>query len=573
MENTANTSARILASLLWQHGVRDVVVSPGSRNAPLLVAVDAHPGLRVHTVVDERSAAFVALGISVAGGMCPVAAICTSGTAPLNYAPALAEAYYRGVPLVAVTADRPVQWIDQDDSQTIRQPGIFSNFTKGTYDIDTESDSPDRLWMVDRLVNDALNMATSPKQGPVHINVRLADPLGATVPADPDNCFDEWRMISRFQPEVPCMPSSHAQTEALAKRLAPPAKVLVVAGFMAPACLESLLSDLSRRPNIVVMHEAQSNLHGYGAFIPNIDATLRTASADDLERFAPDIVVTLGGAITSRMLKTWLRRLPRLSHWSIGEADHAPDCFRRMEVQLPYGAWGVLSALVPLVPKHKNSESTAFKEFWLAAYARGMAEAAEFALDAPWSDFKAMAHIIGRFPKGWHLHLSNGTSVRYAQLFDYSAAASVECNRGVSGIDGCTSTAVGASVVNSAPTVLVTGDMSMQYDMGALAIGFIPPRLKIVVLNNGGGGIFRFIRSTRRLDSLERCFAGPVCLPVDKLAKAFGFKYLLAADETQLEKNYNKFISISSSPAILEVRTDGAVSAEILTKFFEKANV
>lgn len=559
----------MIASLLVQHGVTDAVVSPGTRNAPLLVALDAHPDIESRMVVDERSAAFIALGMSVARGHRPVAIACTSGTAPLNYAPAVAEAFYRHCPLIVITADRPAQWIDQDDSQTIRQPGIYANFIKGTFDIATETDNPDDLWHANRLINDAINLATTEPAGPVHINVQLDDPLGAVEEIDGLDLYgDDTRVVERFAPEVPAIPPSPVSLQEFADRLAPPAKVLVLCGFMKPWGIDHLLGDLSRRPNIVVMHEAQSNLHGYGSFIGGIDSTLLTTSAQEREDFAPDIVITLGGSVTSRLVKSWLRKLPNLKHWSIGAHHIAPDTFRHLTVDIPFNPWGVLSALIPLIPKRKNSETTAFKEFWLEKCAEGLKATKEFAATAPWSDFKAMSMVMASMPHGWNLHLSNGTAIRYAQLFDYSDASTIECNRGVSGIDGCTSTAIGSAVVNENPTVLISGDMCMLYDMGALACNFIPPTFKIIVLNNGGGGIFRFIKTTRSLDALERNFAGPIKLPLAKLATAFGFKYYSADNETSLAKALKRLVSTSCAPAILEIFTDGNVSAEVLTSFY-----
>lgn len=564
----------MLVSLFRRHGIRDVVVSPGSRNAPLLVAFDASDDINVHVVIDERSAAFIALGISLASGMAPVGLVCTSGTAPLNYAPALAEAYYRLCPLIAVTADRPTEWIDQDDSQTIRQPGIFHNFIKGTYDIEVESDQPDKMWLSNRLINDALNMAISGRPGPVHINVRLSDPLGQIDETPtPDPFGDASRIIVRASSAVPILLTADPMMKELAQRLLPPAKVLIVAGFMEGQCLDGALRQLARMPNIIVMHEAQSNLHGQGEFIANIDATLRTATSHELADFAPDIVITMGGSITSRMLKTWLRQSSTTVHWSIGENLHSVDSFRHMELQLPFSPSTVLNSFVALIPAEENSVPTAFKSFWLNKWNQGREQSSEYAEKATWSDFSAMHAIISNFPESWNMHLSNGTAVRYAQLFDYSKASTVECNRGVSGIDGCTSTAIGSSIINKEPTVLITGDMSMQYDIGALACSFIPPSFRIIVLNNGGGGIFRFIRSTKNLDCRERCFTGPVNLPVKDLAKAYKFTYYEAFSKETLEAAWDKFISPGSKPAILNVVTDGIMSAEILTEFFKKSNV
>lgn len=556
----------MLASLLARHGVGEAVLSPGSRNAPLIVALERHPDINTHVVVDERSAGFIALGMAGAT-QGPVAMVCTSGTAPLNYAPAIAEAYYREIPLIAVTADRPEEWIDQDDSQTIIQPGIYNNFIKGTFDIQVESDDADRMWKINRSLNDAIILATHGRPGPVHINVRLADPLGDEEEGGGmDEYGDDARIISLEEPACPSIPDGVA--EELSERLMPPAKVLVIAGFMAPGGMDAALRELSRRPNFVVMHEAQSNLHGYGDFIPNIDATLREVENPDEYPFVPDIAITIGGSLTSRMVKTWLRGLPEVEHWSVGEHGHSVDCFRRLSRRIPYHPWAVVSALALRIRKRNNSETTTFKNAWKAASEAAAAHAAEYAAGAPWSDFKAMAKIMGAMPHGWNLHLSNGTAVRYAQLFDYSRAATVSCNRGVSGIDGCTSTAIGGAVMSDVPTVLITGDMSMQYDIGALATTFIPTNFKIIVLNNGGGGIFRFIRSTRHLPELDRCFTADVRLPLKKLAAAYGFRYFSAESGDELEAAIKKLISSNTAPTILEVVTDKDVSAQTIYNYF-----
>ena len=569
MENTTKKVARMLASMLMRHGVSEAVVSPGSRNAPLIVALERCQGIATHVVIDERSAAFIALGMSLASASSPVALVCTSGTAPLNYAPAIAEAYYRNAPLIVVTADRPAEWIDQDDSQTIRQPGIYGNFIKGTFDLPVESDDPDRMWMINRTINDALILATEGLPGPVHINVRLADPLGQTEEIDD---IDPWGEGSRKISSVSSLlaPLSEEKVEALGQRLSPSSRVLVLAGFMSPANLDGALRELSRRPNFIVMHEAQSNLHGFGDFISNIDATLTQVPDLGDPMLRPDIVITLGGSLTSRMVKAWLRGLPDIEHWSIGEHDHSVDCFRRLACRIPYNPSVVVPELTRHIPKRNNSESTSFKSAWLSYRDKAREAIEKYSSEIPWSDFKAMSIAIPRIPRGWNLQLSNGTAVRYAQLFDYRTAARIDCNRGVSGIDGCTSTAIGAACMSQNPTLLITGDMSMQYDMGALACNFIPDNFKIIVLNNGGGGIFRYIRSTRGLDELERYFVADVNLPLKKLASAFGFKYLLAENAEQLDQAWKKLVSANSAPTILEIKTDGRLSAEILTSFLER---
>lgn len=545
----------MLASLLLEHGIKDAIVSPGSRNAPLLIALERQSGINTRVVIDERSAAFIALGLSEGTGR-PVALVCTSGTAPLNYAPALAEAFYRQIPLIAITADRPEEWIDQDDSQTIIQPGIYSNYIKGTYDIPVESDDTNRMWMINRKLNDAVLLASSGVPGPVHLNIRLDEPLGEIVEVSDERP----RVVSRVDSfDWNC--GNYCDFNDLSRK-----KIMILCGFMHKNHLSEQLKKAAALPNVIVLHEAQSNLSSTQSFIPNIDGTI--TRLDNAER--PDIVITLGGSLTSRMIKAYLRACNGLEHWSVGLRNHSVDSFKKLTRRIECDEETFLKHFVNGISSTRY-DIPEFKSKWHFASRKALSDAARYAAIVPWSDFKAAEYIINKLPKGWNLQLSNGTSVRYAQLFDYSSAASIHCNRGVSGIDGCTSTAIGSAIAHTAPTVLLTGDMSMQYDIGALATTFIPDSFKIIVLNNGGGGIFRFIPSTGHLPELEKYFVGDVRLPLEKLAEAYGYHYLSATKMDELEDAYSELICHSSSPVILEVKTDGALSAEILKTYLSNS--
>ena len=559
MLNTAKAVARMLVQLLVEHGVGHVIASPGSRNAPLLIALERNPKIDTKVVIDERSAAFIGLGMSIGMGNKPVALCCTSGTAPLNYGPAIAEAFYRQVPLIAITADRPEEWIDQDDSQTIIQPGVFANFIKGTFDIPVESDDKNRMWMINRRINDALLLATSGTPGPVHINIRLEEPLGDIIECKDD----EVRVIK--QTETEDCPSNTGKE--LADAVERGAKIMIICGFLPQNDLSPALCKLTTNPNIVVLHEAQSNVHGHGNFIPNIDATLTLLDLNDKD-VAPDIVITLGGSLTSRKIKSYIRGLKDVRHWSVGLRDHSVDCFKHLEKRIVSDEGAALKSFADSLSKMREEAST-FKKTWLIASKDALTHASSYAENVPWSDFKAMHYIISNIPDKWNVQLSNGTCVRYAQLFDYSSAGTVNCNRGVSGIDGCTSTAIGASVVSENPVLLISGDMSMQYDVGALSTPFIPSNFRIVVLNNGGGGIFRFIPSTRNLEELEKYFVADVRLPLKSLSEAYGFKYLSASNYDELSESFKQMKACSDSPVILEVITDGKLSSEILSTFLK----
>lgn len=563
---TSNESCVEIARLLHAHGVRHVVVSPGSRNAPLSVAVSRIGCFDVDVVIDERTAGFVALGMASVAAQ-PVAVMCTSGTALLNIAPAVAEAYYRRVPLIVISADRPAEWIDQDDSQTLRQFRALDNIVKVSYNLPAFVGTPNLRWLMNRTINDAFVMATGSPAGPVHLNVQIDEPLDSLSPA-------------------PVLPPrvirtvfagnglSGDEARKLAEIIADSRGVLVIAGFNSPSPeLDSLLGQLAFLPNVAVMTEAQSNIHlPDGAnIVAAIDATLSAMTDDERISMLPDKVITFGGSLLSRMVKQWLRGgadAGVVEHWHVGVSENAVDCFRCLTRRVVMEPEAFFSGLVQFVPYKAASDG--YGRRW-KQFARFAAEAKDaFCSSAQWSDLKAMHLIMNVLPDHTNLQLSNGTVVRYAQLFPYGHLHRIDCNRGVSGIDGCTSTAVGASKVYPALTVLVTGDMSAQYDMGALALPDIPSRFRMIVLNNGGGGIFRFIKSTSSLDELERFFVGNVRLPLSALSEGFGFRYFEVTDEDSFNNCIADFLDESATaPAIMNIITPGIISADILRSYFK----
>ena len=561
MLTSEKPGARIVAGLLASYGVREAVTCPGSRNAPLVVALDAHPDIATTVVVDERSAAFIAMGKALQSG-CPVAVVCTSGSALLNIAPAASEAFYRHVPLIIVSADRPKEWIDQDDSQTIRQPGALSAVLKGSFNLSDEPEA-DRLRYRyhERQVNDALDLALRSPCGPVHINVELDAPLQGIGEFEPCE-----RRISVVRP---AQRLSRADAAVLAVETRG-RNVLIVAGFMEPdQKINRAVDKFSNKMNVVILAEAQSNIHSFTPnLIQNIDVTLRGRSPQDQAVMAPDLVITLGGAILSRHIKDYLRGLDGVEQWHIGAQPYCVDSMlhltRRIEIE-PAKALPVLAGAMYPAPE------TDYVLAWHKASTEGADHAAELAQTLPWCDFKAMAMVEERLNRRYprvNVHLSNGTAVRYFQLFDYYNIHRIDCNRGVSGIDGCTSTAIGASTAYSGATVLITGDMSAQYDMGALACGCVPSRFRMIVLNNGGGGIFRFVKSTKNLPQLETHFAASTLLPLRQLADGLGYDYFEAASAEALDAVFDDFMASSGRPAILNLFTPPELSAKILNDYF-----
>ena len=566
--NTSNIYCRQIIDLLYAHGIRTVFCSPGSRNAPLLIALAMEEEMISHVVVDERSAAFRALGWSLVKKE-PVALICTSGTAILNYAPAIAEAYYSGVPLIVVSADRPKEWIDQDDSQTIRQFGVLSHIVKGSYDVRAipeggKKEYTDEVkWTVNRTVNEALINALTGKPGPVHINVQLSDPLGLLS----EHKNTEERLVrnitssDRLHPEV-------------LKRLAEDvcaARVMIVAGFGAPDHhLDKSLRIFANYPNVVVMAETLANLHDPQPFSTMIDSVLCDLTDEQKEALRPDIVISFGGALVSRMLKQYLRQYPPRKHWSIGHSNYFCDCFQSLSDRIDITPASFFRQLWGAVRKNKINIKSQYAAEWSETRQKSAILTRRYIDKSAWSDLKALDYVFNNLTFD-NLFLSNGTVVRYAQIVPHICHAEY-CNRGVSGIDGSTSTAVGGAYAYKGRTTLISGDMSWLYDSGASALNDVPLSMRMVVIDNSGGGIFRFIKSTSSIPegTLDRYFCVEDLADVAAIAAAFGIEVQRAEDMDSLEAGVKWLSEESDYCRLLLVVTPPVDSAEILTDYFNK---
>lgn len=542
----------MLAQAMEAYGVIDVVTSPGSRNAPLIIAVERSNAFRIRTVIDERSAAFIALGIAQAS-MKPVALVCTSGTALLNYAPAVAEAYYRKLPLIVVSADRPAAWIGQDDSQTLPQPGILDQITNFSINISGELSSHEDLWKAERLLNEAFHGALEGRQGPVHINIPLSEPLGEEREEGTDG--HNFRKIGLILPEKKL---SVEQARILAGR-AQGKRVLIIGGFCAPSAqLNKAIATLSSLRNVVILADALANINSPGVIerpdLLNFDRlTIGEAKAD--------ILITFGGGLLSRRVKEYLRRSEFSEHWHVGANEMLIDSYfsltQRIEIS-ESDFFPRFANAMRYLSEHKNAATTVayrYREIWKNAILEGEKTFRLKVKTDNWTDRKAIWTLLQKLPAQWNLQLSNGLTVRYAMNSGACRFHRRDCNRGVSGIDGSVSTAVGASLPYQGTTLLITGDMSMQYDIAALSCNYLTPRLKIAVINNGGGGIFRKIEPTRNLPELEERFVCRTNLPLEMLAQAYGLRYFRASSDRELEAVLPAFSNETSFPCLLEIIT------------------
>lgn len=565
INDTDKLYCRITLDILLAKGINTVYLSPGSRNAPLLIGVSCRPFTR-RIIPDERTAAFMALGEAMVTKK-PVILVCTSGTAMYNYAPAVAEAKYQGIPLIVITADRPIEWIDQDDSQTLIQPGALSNIIKGSFDIPVEhSGQKSEEWYVNRIVNEACNVAMTDKKGPVHINIHLDNPLTQTIPYSEstpriieivDNATLPVHLFKQF-------------AEELAGK-----KILITAGFSSPShSLNSAIASFLRNPDVAIWCETLSNLH-----LPNnpyaIDRTLSVLERDGLENrrkeLQPDIVISLGGALISRKLKEFIRKYPPNQHWTLGDTAPSVDCFKSLTRHICVNPEKFFKATARYLNRCKDeTKGESYSEKWKEIADIADQSHEEFmSRHHEWSELNAYDFILRHLPTRYNLFLSNGTPVRYGQLFTDSIPHASFGNRGVSGIDGTSATAAGCAVAYNGPTLLISGDMSFSYDTGILGLDFIPRDFKIIIINNHGGGIFRFIPSTRNCEQRDEFFCAPPKLPVEGLAKAYGWNYIRVASNNELKTSYNSFIS-SPEKAIMEIVVDPGKSSDLLLSYMSR---
>lgn len=570
--DTTKHNCRILLDTLIAKGVKEFIVSPGSRNAPLIIGLEARKNIKIYYCTDERTAGFMALGLSLVKQK-PVALCCTSGTALYNYAPAVAEAFYQKIPLIVLTADRPIQWIGQDDSQTLFQFDSLSKIVKRSFEIPEENpSSKDMGWYVNRLANEAINVAMQPLKGPVHINIRFDNPLSnlTDIKDNSDIRIIENADIVTYNPLA-----LRKYGEMLKDK-----KILIVAGFMPPDNkLNRVLQKYESLPNVKILCETLSNLHlkGNPYAIDRIFSVIENSndSKNLYENLRPDIVIAIGGALVSRKLKEFIRKFPPEETWTLADTDLSVDCFKSLTKHfniLPTQFFtGIYRYISKNQSKNKSNEvntKISYNQCWKSSLDISYRKDEEFFANRKcWSELYALKSIFNNIKPSTNVFLSNGTVVRYGQLFTDNIPHAVYGNRGVSGIEGTNATALGVSMGYNGDTILITGDMSFNYDTAVLGLKEYSKRLKIIVINNSGGGIFRFIPVTRNLDCRENAFCVDPKVPVKGLAAAYGWQYIYADNSEDFDKKFKQFEKFKGN-AILELKFDPDISGNTLLEYF-----
>lgn len=526
---------RELVALMTAHGVTRCVLCPGSRNAPICATLEACDNIECRLVTDERSAGFVACGWAMQA-QAAVAVCVTSGSAVLNLHPAVAEASYRNIPLLVISADRPAEWIGQQDGQTIPQPNVFGALVRMSAalpEYDPEG------WYTNRLINEALLELTHRGGGPVHINVPLCEPLFDTTDAP----LPMPRVIRRT--ELAHMTADEEQELLEITAVLPRRMILMGQMDKAPNFPIELTEDHS----FALVGEHLSNCPTADCTRPD---TLIGPDSEFPDIPSPDLLITMGGDIISKRLKRMLRQNPPTEHWHLSADGKVCDTFCCLTRIIE----GDISELLELLGAFAEEGDESYRRLWLTA-------PAEF--KAPYCGMSLVGDVLTALPEQSVLHLGNSSAVRYARLFPIPQGVQVECNRGVNGIEGSLSTALSYAMGDSRPQFLIIGDLSFFYDMNALWLNGITANMRILLLNNGCGGIF----STIGAPNCD-CVNGPHEATAEAWATDRGFEYHSVSNAEDWATALDALLNHHKRPVLVEAFTDSEKDAQILKNFYKE---
>ncbi|MAJ31655.1 MAG: 2-succinyl-5-enolpyruvyl-6-hydroxy-3-cyclohexene-1-carboxylic-acid synthase, partial [Flavobacteriaceae bacterium] len=495
-------TAYLFMQLAKQNEITDVVISPGSRNAPLALSFTLNNNFNAYSIVDERAAGFFALGIAKKKKK-PVILICTSGSALLNYYPAVAEAYYSQIPLIVASADRPSYKIDIGDGQTIQQNGVFNKLVAfcealeqdvchATNEI--ELFAPHLLTKsqeeIESFNNKAIQKAISlsySKQLPVHLNFPFEESLYG-ISENPPSIIPE-PTATTYESDLQSFEISSKIRESWKSYKK---KMIIIGGWQPTKIEKQLLFELTDDESILVFSETTSNCF-HDNFINSIDSIIAPIEKsiyveEQFKDLQPELILTIGGQIVSKKIKTFLRRYKALEHWHLGK-NKALNTFYCLTSHLNCTPEYFFKAMIAEV-RCKND----YRGFWLEKKNTFLAKREDYISKIPFSDFWVFYTLQKNLPSAIDLHLANSSSVRYSQLMPLNKTCVVYSNRGTSGIEGSTSTAIGGHQADPDKfVVLITGDLSFFYDINALWSNYIKSNFRIILLNNKGGGIFRIL--------------------------------------------------------------------------------
>ena len=548
-------SVQVLIALLKEHGIDHIVLTPGNRNVPVIRSVESDPFFRCFSVVDERSASFFALGL-IHKLKRPVAICCTSGTALLNFASAVAEAFFQKLPLVVISANRDPRALYQNEAQMVPQTEAFGSNIRKVVQLPIVLDSNDEIYC-NRIINETILEASHRGFGPVQIDVPMSDNLtDCSVQILPKQ-----RKIVRFED------SSYANfwldiVEKLRRK-----KILLVLGQSFPLTKEERLyiENFLRKFDCVLLTDHLSNYKGDNV-IENTELVLqKIQKLVDKNIYMPDVILTVfGNYVTPWSIQSIIKGWQNIDHWHIDSKGNIVDQFNKLTTVIECEEFVFFRKVFELADKYDDCSPTRFSEGW---------QTYSIEIDQPnveYSDIYTCGEALRRLPENSSLHLGNSATLRIAQLFKIHDSISIYCNRGTNGIDGSLSSTVGLNSVNETMTFILIGDLSFFYDATALWNNNINNRLRIMINNNSGAGVLQLSAGKSvGLSGVDFTVADHNN-SAQGWAESMGFKYICATSKAEFDERIDEFFFFSEKPVVFEVFTSRDKNIELLKTYQEK---
>jgi 2-succinyl-5-enolpyruvyl-6-hydroxy-3-cyclohexene-1-carboxylate synthase len=556
MKVSDKISVRKIVEQCQLHGIQDIVISPGSRNAPFTLSFTNNPFFTCYSIVDERSASHFALGIAQQKNK-PVAIVSTSGTATLNYAPAIAEAHMQGIPLLVITADRQSDGLEIGDGQVLNQKEIYANFCENNYNL--VEDENDEKELNSAIIQEGFYGLIDNKKT-VHLNVQLSEPLYGVIEME---SFD----APYKNEEVEVFQTVSEKSEELINTWNSYSSKLILVFQNQYKNLQSGLERLMELDkNVVVVTETTGDVVSDG-FNSCIDRTIELIDKTNPEGFIPDLIVTIGHSVISKKIKQLFRTHKPKAHWSFSKVRN--ENLFQMETIEKRTEENEFLALISSKGISKN-ETNDFKTNWDLIKTKSEEGHLAYLSQTSFSDIKAFEFLTKNLPS-CNLQMGNSSVVRYIQLFNQRADIKYNSNRGVSGIEGCTSTALGAHHVTN-NSILISGDISFFYDSNAFWNRHVPNDFKLIVINNGEGNIFKILPHPKKDKVSLPFFTTPHKTSIKKFCDLYGVRHFVAKNQNKLESVFENFIKEKSQASVLEIDTSSAENDTILTDYFTFIN-
>lgn len=540
-------NVQILVALLKKHKVNRVVISPGGNNIPIIHSLDTDSDFNCYSVVDERSAAYFAMGLAQECNEL-VALVCTSGTAVSNYLPGLTEAMYQRVPLLVITSDRSPYLLHQLETQKINQIGIFGESCKKEVNLPVVKVVDDE-WYCSRLINEAIIETRHHGCGPVHINI-------PTVGDSADYSCKQLPNVNTITLiDYPTMMDSKVSEYANIINAAKSILLIFGENFKLQSETEiRLINEFCKKTNAVCIADYMSNVQAIPALYSY--SITETITESDFEDLMPELVITFGNNILSNSLKNYLRHnRGMIQHWCVDEAGEIRDVFKSLRVVFECKNEYFFNWIIKYV---KENTDRSYIERWSIAKEKSSIG------DIDFSGLKAVRELVSRMPDQSLVHLAILNSTRIFHMFDNNKKFKVYSNIGALGIDGCMSTFIGQSFATDNLSFLVIGDLSFFYDMNSLGIRGLKPNVRILLLNNGGGAEFHFNMGKKNIPTLNKFISVGHIKTARGWVESLGFSYYAVKNENDLQLALNFFTKQSDRPIVVEVFTDMEKDAEVV---------